>query len=68
MQFLLYIALYESKCILVGVVLRIHKSSKEMVEGLNLMTEEDVREKLIVIEQESDYLTQTVDNLLDITK
>ena len=46
----------------------IHKSSKEMVEGLNLMTEEDVRKKLIVIEQESDYLTQTVDNLLDITK
>ena len=32
------------------------------------MTEEDVRKKLIVIEQESDYLTQTVDNLLDITK
>ena len=46
----------------------IHKSSKEMVEGLNLMTEEDVRKKLIVIEQESDYLNQTVDNLLDITK
>ncbi len=46
----------------------IHKNSKNMVENLNLMAEEDVVKKLKIIEQESDYLTQTVDNLLDITK
>lgn len=45
----------------------IHKETKSMDENLNLMEESEIHEKLKQITKESDYLTQIVDNLLDIT-
>ncbi|NLL63397.1 MAG: DUF4118 domain-containing protein [Ruminococcaceae bacterium] len=46
----------------------IHKNAKEIKERFNLMEDKEITEKIESIETESDYLTQTVDNLLDITK
>lgn len=46
----------------------IHKTSKEVFENMNLMEPEEIKTKLDDIVKESDYLTQTVDNLLNITK
>ena len=39
-----------------------------MHDNLNLMENEDVLSKLSDTQNEADYITQTVENLLDITK
>ena len=46
----------------------IHKNAKEMREGINLMDDEEIVSRLRIIEEESDYIAQTADNLLDINK
>lgn len=46
----------------------IHKSAKEMRENMNLMENEEIVSRIKTIEEESDYIAKTVDNLLDLTK
>ncbi|MBO4446472.1 MAG: hypothetical protein J5782_05940, partial [Clostridia bacterium] len=46
----------------------IHKHAKEMRESINLMDNEEIISRLKTIEEESDYIAQTADNLLDINK
>ena len=46
----------------------IYKNVKYMHDNLNLMENEDVLNKLSDTQNEADYITQTVENLLDITK
>ncbi len=46
----------------------IYESAKAMRENMNLMENDEILEKLKKIEDESDYIAQTVDNLLDINK
>lgn len=48
--------------------LEIYKNAKSIREGMNLMEESEIIDKLKVIEDESDFIVQTVDNLLDINK
>ncbi len=49
-------------------ITQINKDSKNMRENINLMEESEVIEHLQTIEDESQYLCQIVDNILDITK
>ena len=46
----------------------IYESAKAMRENMNLMENDEILERLRKIEDESDYIAQTVDNLLDINK
>lgn len=46
----------------------IHENAKQVNENMNLMDDEEIHAKLDAVEAEADYITQVVDNLLDITK
>lgn len=46
----------------------IHEGAKQLNENMNLMEDEEIHAKLDAMETESEYITQVVDNILDITK
>lgn len=46
----------------------IHENAKQINENMNLMEDEEIHAKLDAVETEAEYITQVVDNILDITK